>query len=106
MDVFERIAEARIKGAIAAGELDDLPGAGRPLERDPMTGVPADLRPAYRLLRNSGFVPEEVNVRRGLSELAERIAAAHPEDDLRELRRRRAALELKRNLATERRAKR
>ena len=60
MLALELIAEKKIAEALARGDFDDLPGRGRPLdlEEDPL--VPEDLRMAYRILRNAGYVPEEV----------------------------------------------
>jgi hypothetical protein len=55
------LAERRIEEAIARGELDDLPGAGRPLELDDDRLVPEELRLAYRILKNAGYVPPEVD---------------------------------------------
>ena len=49
-----------IAEAIARGELDDLPGAGRPLDLDDDALVPEELRLAYRILKNAGFVPAEL----------------------------------------------
>jgi hypothetical protein len=106
VDAFRRIAEARIERAIAAGEFDDLPGAGRPLDLDSLRGVPADERAAYAVMRNAGVVPEEVTTRRQLAALDAEIAAGAPGADLATLRSRRMALELKRNLAAERRLRR
>ena len=49
------LAERRIEEAIARGEFDDLPGAGRPLElHEPDPALPAELRLACRLIRNAG----------------------------------------------------
>ena len=56
------LAERRIEEAIARGEFDDLPGAGRPLDlddEDPL--LPEELRLAYRILRNAGFSPAEAD---------------------------------------------
>jgi len=69
MLVFERVAEQRILEALERGELDDLPGAGRPLALDDDALVPEDLRLAYRILKNAGFVPPEVETRREIAEL-------------------------------------
>jgi hypothetical protein len=51
-------------------------------------------------------VPEEVTTRRQLAALDAEIAAGAPGADLATLRSRRMALELKRNLAAERRLRR
>lgn len=58
--MFEQLVEQRIEEAQARGEFEHLPGAGRPidLEADPL--VPEDLRVAWRVLKNAGFVPPEV----------------------------------------------
>jgi hypothetical protein len=60
MLLFELLAERKIEEAVSRGELDDLPGAGRPLELDDDPLVPEDLRLAYRILKNAGYVPPEV----------------------------------------------
>ena len=58
--MLEFIAEQRIAEAVSRGELDDLPGAGRPLELGDDALVPEDLRLAYRILKNAGVAPPEV----------------------------------------------
>lgn len=67
MNAIERIAERRILEAIERGEFDRLPGAGKPLDLDEDADVPAELRVAYRILKNSGFVPPEVELRRDIA---------------------------------------
>jgi len=59
--MFDLIAERKIAEALARGELDHLPGEGRPLDLDDDALVPEDLRLAYRILKNAGFVPPEVD---------------------------------------------
>jgi hypothetical protein len=63
------LAERRIEEAIARGELDDLPGAGQPLALDDDALVPEELRVAYRILKNAGFVPPEVDELREIGQL-------------------------------------
>lgn len=60
MQVLDAIAEQRIAEAVARGDFDGLPGAGSPLELDDDRLVPEELRMAYRILKNAGFVPPEV----------------------------------------------
>ncbi|HXF47069.1 MAG TPA: DnaJ family domain-containing protein [Burkholderiaceae bacterium] len=57
---FAAIVERRIAEAIARGEFDHLPGAGKPLALDDDPLVPDELRVAYRILKNAGFVPPEL----------------------------------------------
>jgi hypothetical protein len=58
--MLDFLAEKAIQDAIARGELDALPGAGRPLELDDDALIPEELRLAYRILKNAGCVPAEV----------------------------------------------
>jgi len=69
MPAFDWIGEQKILEALARGEFDDLPGAGRRLALDDDALVPEDLRLAYRILKNAGFVPPEVEARREIAEL-------------------------------------
>ena len=78
--MFDQIAERKIAEAMAAGEFNDLPGAGRPLELEDDAHVPEDLRVAYRILKNSGFVPPEVQTLNQIAQL-ERLVHDAPEDE-------------------------
>ena len=71
--MLDLMAERRIAEAISRGELENLPGEGRPLELDDHALVPEDLRLAYRILKNAGFVPPEVQALNEIAEL-ERLA--------------------------------
>lgn len=72
MSIFEKIAERRIKEAIEEGAFNNLENSGRPLILEDEAWVPEDLRAAYRILRNSGYIPPELELRNeiiGLKEL-------------------------------------
>ena len=69
MGIIDDLAEAQIRQAIERGDLDNLPGAGKPLSLPDETLVPEELRMAYRVLKNAGFIPEEVRLRRDIAEL-------------------------------------
>lgn len=77
--MLDFLAEQKLAEAVSRGELDDLPGAGRPLELDDDALVPEDLRLAYRILKNAGYVPEEVRLINEIGEL-ERLVAGDPRD--------------------------
>jgi hypothetical protein len=70
----DAVVEERIQAAMRRGEFDELPGAGKPLDLDDDPLVPAEVRVAYRILKNAGFVPPEVLVRRELAELEGALA--------------------------------
>jgi hypothetical protein len=71
--MIDFLVEQKIIEAVARGELDHLPGAGRPLDLDDDPLVPEELRVAYRILKNAGFVPPEVETLNEIAEL-ERLA--------------------------------
>ena len=73
MQLFEMLAEQKIQEAIERGELDDLPGAGKPLVIDDDPLVPEDQRMAYRVLKNAGFVPPEVEARKEVRSIEQLI---------------------------------
>lgn len=78
---FQRLAERRILQAMQEGEFDNLPGRGRPLDLDDDAHLPEELRLAYRILKNAGFAPPEVELRREIARIEELIGSM---DDARE----------------------
>lgn len=87
--MFERLVEQKILDAQARGEFDHLPGTGQPIDLDCDPLVPEDLRVAWRVLKNAGFVPPEVEALRQL-----RAAAADAEQARDEASRHRALRKL------------
>jgi len=85
MSVFFRIAEQRIRDAMQRGEFDNLRGMFRPLVIEDETWVPEDLRPAYRVLKNAGCLPPELQLRKEVISLRELIRSI--DDDGERLRR-------------------
>lgn len=80
MNLLDQIAEARIQEAIERGELRDLAGEGKPLQLDDDSLIPEELRAAYRILKNAGFLPPELQLRRELRE-AEQLLQQLPESE-------------------------
>jgi hypothetical protein len=85
MDIIEKIAEEKIKEAVARGEFENLPGVGKPLAFDDDTWVPEDQRLAYRVLKNAGCIPPELELRKEISGLRELIDSI--DDDRERLKR-------------------
>lgn len=79
MHFLDVLVEQRIAEAMAAGEFDDLPGAGKPLELDDDSLVPEELRVAHRILKNAGFLPPEVEARREIADVSELLRHAADE---------------------------
>lgn len=80
MNPIDQLAEARIQEAIDRGELRGLPGEGRPLQLDDDSAIPEELRAAYRLLKNAGFLPPELQLRKEVRE-AEHLLQQLPESE-------------------------
>ena len=85
---LDALVEARIERAIERGELDDLPGQGSPLPLDDDACVAPELRLAYRILKNAGFVPEEIELRREIMGLSVLIDVAEGTERARAIARR------------------
>ena len=81
MFLLDRLAEERIAEARDRGDLDDLPGRGRPLPPEELDLVPAELRSAYRLLKNAGYLPEDLQLRREIADAAELLQAARDAEE-------------------------
>jgi len=75
---LEDIVEQKIQAALERGEFTNLPGEGRPLEiaADPL--VPEDLRVAYRILKNAGFLPPQLEARNEICNLEQLIRGMDP----------------------------
>jgi hypothetical protein len=71
MDVLKKIAERKIEEAMRAGEFEGLSGAGAPLALEDDSFVPADLRLAYKVLKNAGFTPPEIDLKKEILSLKE-----------------------------------
>ncbi len=96
MGVIEWLAERKIREALERGELDHLPGAGRPLrleDDDPF--MPAELRMSYRVLKNAGFVPPEVALRREIHSIEQLLALTEERDEQARLSKRLEMLKLR-----------
>jgi Domain of unknown function (DUF1992) len=69
------------------GELRKIPGWGKPLDLgDGFLETPTELRTAYKILKNAGYVPAEVEMLNRVAALKEQIAATDDAEQLRLLR--------------------
>ncbi len=69
MLILEQLAENRIIDAIAHGEFNDLPGSGKPLEMEDLSLVPEEIRMAYKVLKNAGMMPPELELKNEVTQL-------------------------------------
>ncbi|HOH09159.1 MAG TPA: DUF1992 domain-containing protein, partial [bacterium] len=73
--MFATIAEQRIAAAMERGEFDNLPGQGQPLAAEDLSGVPEDLRMAYKVLKNAGCLPPEIELSNEVESLRRLVIA-------------------------------
>jgi hypothetical protein len=69
LEIFSRIAEAKISEAIRNGEFEDLPVRGKPLRLDDLFSVPEELQAAYIILKNASILPEELQLQKEIVSL-------------------------------------
>ncbi|MCM3128843.1 DnaJ family domain-containing protein [Paenibacillus provencensis] len=81
MSIFSRIAEQKIAEAMKRGELDHLPGAGKPLVIEDLSHVPEDLRASYKILKNSGYLPPELELQQECLSLEQMIRLCQVAED-------------------------
>lgn len=87
LDVFSKLAEQKIQEAIKNGELNNLPGKGKPLDLTDSRHIPPDLRMAYKVLKNSGMIPAEMEIKKEIALLEQLIAQCSGEQEKDELKR-------------------
>jgi hypothetical protein len=102
MTFLERIAEEKIREALARGELDSQHLAGKPLPLESNGLVPEDLRIAYKLLKDAGFLPPEMELRKEIVNLKDLLATVGDESERAKLARRINDLVLRLNLLARR----
>ncbi|RSK62133.1 DUF1992 domain-containing protein [Enterobacter huaxiensis] len=96
MWLLDQWVERHISDAQRKGEFDNLPGSGEPLMLDDDSHIPPELRVGYRLLKNAGCLPAELEQRREAVELADLLKSIRKDDPRHtELSRRLMLMELK-----------
>jgi hypothetical protein len=92
MDLIDQLVERRVAEAQARGEFDDLPGQGQPLQLEDDAMVPEELRVAYRLLKNAGYLPPQLQLRHDIRQVEQLIRQAEAVEQKAALQRRLHAL--------------
>jgi hypothetical protein len=73
-DVFDKIAEKKIREAMDNGDFDDLPGRGKPLQLEDDRHIPPDIRLAHKILKNADCLPPELELRKEIVSIEELLA--------------------------------
>lgn len=95
MWLLDQLVEARISDAQARGEFDNLPGTGKALQLDNDALVPEELRAAYRLLKNAGYLPPALQLQSEINQVEQLLQLAEDEAERQLLNRRLRYLLLK-----------
>lgn len=66
MSRLESMAERLLREAIEAGEFDDLPGKGKPVDLSQNPFEDPDLRVVHKLLHDAGFAPAWIEERKDI----------------------------------------
>lgn len=64
-----KLVEKRIKEAEEKGAFDNLPGKYKPIKIEDFSNVPEDLRIAYKILKNAGCLPPELQLRKEIRKM-------------------------------------
>jgi hypothetical protein len=71
MMILAELAEQAILEAQRRGEFERLQGQGQPLPQENDPFMPETLRMAYKVLKNAGYVPPEIQAQREVRSLIE-----------------------------------
>jgi hypothetical protein len=93
MDVFQQIAENRIREAMEEGLFEQIPGKGKPFRFEDDSMVPEDLRQSHKILKNAHCLPAELELRKDIFNIRQMLESAVDEET-------RMALQRKLNSAT------
>ena len=88
MDIWNLVAERKIREAMEEGAFDNLEGTGRPLDLEENPYLDPSLRMAHRLLRNNGFAPAWIEEGKDLDADIARLLASREQIPAEEYRQR------------------
>lgn len=70
---------------MARGEFDNLPGKGKPIDLDSYFKTPENVRMAYHILKDAGYVPPEMEMKKEIEGLKQKRDATRNPDERAEL---------------------
>ncbi|MEW5772776.1 MAG: DnaJ family domain-containing protein [Thermodesulfobacteriota bacterium] len=81
LSIIAEVAEQIILDAMQRGEFDNLSGKGRPLPPADDALVPEDLRMAFKILKNSGHLPPDIQERKDITTALELLQNCQDEQE-------------------------
>jgi hypothetical protein len=103
MDFLAKIAERKICEAIERGELDNLPFHGKAIVPEDLSGVPEHLRMGYKIMKNAGVLPPEMQLKKETVTLQQLINACEDDAERQTLQKKLNAKMLQFNILMEKR---
>lgn len=88
MILLDRLVEEQINIAERQGAFEGLRGQGRPLMLQDNSAIPAELRAAYRILKNAGYLPSELQLRNEIRDLEHLLNKVEIDSEQQSIRRR------------------
>lgn len=79
LEAIRRIAERKISEAIRDGRLSAEGWRNRPLPPSNDSLVPEDLRLAYKILKNAGYLPAEIETRKEIERVEDLLVSCQDE---------------------------
>ncbi len=105
MDILAKIAEQKIREAIERGELDNLAYHGVPITPEDLSGVPESLRMGYKIMKNAGVLPPEMQLKKDMVSLQDLLAACEDDYEKKQLQKKLSTKMMQFNMMMERRGK-
>jgi len=99
--MFGKLIENKIREAMEAGEFDNLPGKGKPIDLEGYFSTPSDLRLSYSVLKSARCLPEEVELRKEVESLTEQLSNCAGERQRQSIQEQLRSKTLKLNLLTD-----
>lgn len=81
MDSLARIAEQKILEAMKTRDFTSEKWKNKPLPLENDHNIPDDLKMAYKILKNSGYLPPEIEEKKEVQRLEQLIAATEDEHE-------------------------
>jgi hypothetical protein len=104
MDLLAKIAERKISEAIERGELDNLAFHGVRIVPEDLSGVPETLRMGYKVMKNAGILPPEMQLKKDMVSLQQLLDACEDDVEKKHLQQKLNARTMRFNMLMEKRA--
>ncbi|RYL88966.1 DUF1992 domain-containing protein [Sporolactobacillus sp. THM7-4] len=104
MSIISILAESRIQEGLKEGAFENLPGKGKPQNFEDLSMVPEDLRLGYKVLKNAGYLPEELQLRKDMVTLSDLIQCCDDEHERTRLNQQLTEKRLRFNMLAEKRS--